>query len=200
MPPTPLTATYRMAFKYTVSGFQHKCQMFLDCVAGAGTPPYDTVPRAGGAAAAVSTLVDAFFNKIKTYYKSADTSFQGADLEHRVGTEWQWVATITTSVTPTGSVAFQPANGDCFMGKDTDNKRLPAFIYEGDFGSPTKLVSLPTPGSDNRNMVDYFFGTGVIADTDAYIWRMSRNKKYAGHWLSIVVDSNEKLRRFRHIK
>jgi len=199
--PTPITADWRLTFLYTVSLFQHKIRHYLDVVASADPTGYDTQPRGGFANAGVSTLEARYFTRLAPFYRTADATFDGYLLETRSGTTWVYVASGVATVAPSGSTPFERANQVCFSGRDSNNKALPRYLYEGAFGTATKLSSADALGANARALVNYYWNVDAGDDElDAYAWSFSRDQKYAQRWLAWVVDTNEKLRRLRRIK
>lgn len=201
MAPTPLLATFRLIFRYTVAAVVHKAQFYLPTVPSLDISGYNTNPRGGFAGVGVSTLGNAFFTIIAPFYRPADTSFDSWELLERVGSVWAFRSAGAITVVPTGTIAYQPANQYCIAGKDTGNKNLPRYVYEGAFGTALKITSVGGLVSVARAMVNYHFDPdhGAI-NTDAFAWSYSRGLQYANRWLSSVVDTNEKLRRVRRIK
>ncbi len=199
--PTPLTALYRVTFKYTVSLFQHKTRMYINVVASGDPSGYNTVPRPAYPAVGVSLLADAFFLPLTPYFGNANSTFDGILLEHRDGTEWVPLWSGGTVRTP-GFVGYGiAAMMYTVSGKDQINRAIPAYIYEGKNVGIDKLSSYTALDANAKALVDYFYDTtGALLGAAAYAWRISRGGSYASRWLALVFDTNEKLRRLRHIK
>lgn len=201
MAPTPLTANWRVTFKYTVDNFTHKAQYYLETSLSADPSGFNTLPRPGFAPVGVSTLGDRFFGVIAPFYAPADTTFDSWELWGRSGTVFVFLSAGAISSIPTGTVAYQKANGYCVAGKDDDNKNMPHYMYEGAFGTALKVRSVAGLVSAARLYVNYHFNPDVVAtDTDAYAWSESRGGALADRWLAAIVDTNESLRRKRGIK
>jgi hypothetical protein len=201
MAPTPLTATYRLTWNYTSMLLPHVLRCYLDCVASADPSGFDNVPRAGFASTGVSDLVDPMWTILAPFYKPADASFGTTTLEHYVAGSWIPLWGATTAVVPTSANANRAAFGRCIAGKTTGNKHVKAYFYESDLFVAAKIASYAAGSVRDQALIDYFFQVVGVANPDsAYVWRMSRGKEYASRWLALIDDSNEKLRRVRHVK
>lgn len=201
MPPTPLTADYRLQLLYTVNGLQHKQQNYCDVVASADPSGWDLIQSFGGANIGLQTGVDLFFTKIAPFYKTVETTFDGWLLLGRTGTQFFFVDSGVTSVVPTGAQSFENANGLCLSGKSYDQENFPFYIYEGAFGTAVKLTAPGSLGTPARALMNYVFNAdGTAAAASAYFWRLSRGKFPTRRWIAWITDTNEKLRRVRRIK
>lgn len=200
MGPTPILATHRLSFKYTVLGFQHKQRNYCSAIPSSDPSGYDLICRSPFGNVGLSTLPDQAFLAWDPFFNSSTSTFDGADLEVYSGGEFIPIATATTVVTPSGVAADQPANGMVISGKDGVNKNMPVFLAEGLFGLPNKLSSYSAASTAQKLLIDYYYGVGnVPVAADAFAWRMSRGTGHAQRWLAFVVDSNQKLRRMRRI-
>jgi hypothetical protein len=195
-----LTAPYRVRFLYTVQTLQHKLACYCDVQASADPTGYDLKVRPGFTALGLSVAVDTFFGPFHDFFNPSTTSFDGALLEKRNGTSWEFVATVPTTVAVDGTPAVNLAIGACFSGKDALNRRILCYMFEGAFGLPNKLTSYAALNSSNKAIVDLFFNIGAVADGSyPYAWRTSQDGQYATRWLAQVIDTNQKLRRLRRI-
>jgi len=201
MGPTPITAPYRLRLLYTTTLFQHACQGFCDVVASADPSGWDLEQVFGGSSIGLQTAVDLFFTKIAPFYNPSWAAFDGWVLEVRSGTQFFFVDSGVTSVVPTGASAFEIANGLTLSGKDDDQRNMPFFIYEGSFGSATKISAPGALGTPARALMNYVFNAdATAAAASMYFWRQARSGAPAKRWLAWVTDTNEKLRRERRIK
>jgi len=201
MAPTPITANYRISFKYTVDLFQHRANMYLDCTASGDPSGYNTVARAGFAPVGVSELEQWFFTAIQTYFDPTWASFDGYDLYVESAGSFIPVASGVATITPDGSGAVQLANGGCVSMKDAFNRNMPFYFYEGLVGIPNKISSYAALSVAGKYLVNYLTNAGGTAtDFFAYAWRQARSGVYVDRWIANVTDSNEKLRRLRRIK
>jgi hypothetical protein len=202
MPPTPLVDGWRVTFKYTVDLMQHRCQMYCDTVVSGDSTGYDLVARGGFSNPGFSTIGNAFFNAIVDFYNAANCSFDSAILEEFLSpVGWVVRATTVPSVSPTGAGTPKQAMMKAIPGKAGDNTNLPWYIYETDEISISKLTGYSGLSSRNKRLVDYMWNSGGVAtDPMAFAWRLSRGGSYPQRWLSMVNDSNEKLRRLRGLK
>lgn len=200
MGPTPITATHRVSFKYTVLGLPHKQRNYCAATPSADPTGYDITCRSPFGSVGFSLLPDQWALAVDPFFNSSTTTFDGADLEVYSAGEFIPIASASGVITPSGSAANQPANGMVISGKDGVNKNMPAFLAEGLFGLPNKLSSYAAATTAQKLLIDYFFGVGntPVAE-DAYAWRQSRGGGHAQRWLAFVVDSNQKLRRVRRI-
>jgi hypothetical protein len=199
--PTTITATHRVTFFYTVAALQHKSQHYCHAVASGDSSGFDIDVRAGFSNVGFSLLPDEFFTMIAPFYKSTDTTFDKGILEERTGTTYVFKAQVNATVTPSGSAVAEPANGFCISGKSDDNRNFPKYIYEGAFGTVQKVSNIAGLSGASQELVNYFFN--VLADAinkDAWAWEVSRANNLPLRWLAAVIDTNEKLRRIRHLK
>lgn len=201
MPPTPITAAFRLIFRYTVASIVHKAQFYCQLAPSADPSGYSTNFRSGFSSVGVSTLADRFFTVIAPFYKPSDTSFDSWELLQRSGTVFVHVSSGVPTVVPSGSIPFQTANQYCIAGKSLGNRNFPRYIYEGAFGTALKITSVAGLTSPARVLVNYYFDPdhGAV-NTDAFVWSTARSGDFADRWLASVVDTNEKLRRVRRIK
>ncbi len=200
MAPTPLSAQWRVTFKYTVAGFQHRHQMYCNAVASADPSGYSVVGQVIVGNVGVSTLANPFFTLWEPYYVTPETTFDGWEFHRFVSGAWLFRAAGTTSVTPTGTGSAQLSMGFAVVGKDFANKFLPAYMYEGLVGTTAKHSSYSAQTTIEKAITDYYFRqSGTVINTDAWNWRCSRGTSIPQRWLSNVIDSNQKLRRLRHI-
>lgn len=200
MTPAPISATHRVSFKYTVLGFQHKQRNYCHAIPSADPSGFDIVAPAPYGNVGFSLIPDQAFIAWNAFFNSATSTYDGADLEVRVGTAFIPIASATTVVTPAGSAPDQQANMFAITGKDGVNRNMPVFLYEGLFGLPNKLRSYSAMTAGQKALVDYYFGVGnTPVALDAFAWRQSRVGGHAQRWLAFVVDSNQKLRRMRRI-
>jgi hypothetical protein len=175
--------------------------MYLSCTPSADASGYNTVARSGYAAVGVSTIVDPWFTKMKPFYDPPAATFDGFQLDANVAGAWVYVWSVATAVVPTGAAGYEKAFGVCIMGKSTDNKNMPVYLYEADLGLPTKFTDYASLGANAQALVNAVFNVaGGAANVDPVAWRKSRGSFYSQRWVSWVVDTNEKLRRVRRIK
>jgi hypothetical protein len=199
--PTPITAPYRVIFKYTVDRLQHKKQSYLECSASADPSGFDTVPRTGFSPAGVSTLGERLFLRMAPFYDPAVTSFDSWQLEQRTGLSWIFISSGTITQVPTGSGGYEIANAVAITGNGGPNRRFNRFLYEGKFGSATRYTAPNSLASVARALVNHFWNIdGTCIDTDAWAWEVQRGNNFPVHWIAWVTDTNEKLRRLRRIK
>jgi len=201
MPASPIVPDYRLVFKYTVLSFTHKLQLYLDVAVSGDSLGYDAVARGGFTNQGLSLVEPAVWNSIKALYRTADTTFDSMTLENRAGTAWNYVASVSATVTPSGTNVAQKAMQYCLSGKSLGNENMPVYIYELNPGLPGKENSYAALGTDVKTFVDAFFNVGGGATSvDPVAWRLSRAGGYSGRWIAAIWDSNEKLRRLRRIK
>lgn len=197
--PTPISATHRISVSYTVSLFTHTQRHLCDAVVGSGASGFDLLPRPGFSAVDVDAAAQALGNRMGPFLP-AGSAFAGYVLEELVSGEYipQFSGSISAAV---GVGTFRPAFGYVIVGKSSDNRTVQIPTYEGDYGTPTKVSNYASLAPADKLYVDFFFNvTGTAGDTWAYNWKRSRGDLFMRRWLAIVIDSNEKLRRKRHIK
>jgi len=186
---------------YTVNGLQHKQQNFCSAFVGGGASGWSLGARPGFSSVDVQDAVDQFFTKLADFYNAAWAGYDGWLLQVRSGTVWNYLSSGVTTVTPIGTDTYQVANGLTLSGKDTNQKNMPACLYEGSFGGPQKTKTPAALSVPARTLMNYFFNAdGGAADEDAYNWRVSRGFAEADRLIVFVSDTNEKLREIRGIK
>lgn len=200
--PTPITATHRIVFPYTVLLLPHVHRLYLHAVTGGGTSGFNTSPRTGHGAVDVQAAMTAVWNNLLNIFDvtGASTVFGNAILEERSGTTWNPVYVESNSVQPTGSsTPIQAAMVQVSL-KTVDFKRYNVVILEPDIAFPKKVTAVSALSTPDRHFVDFYAGTGTPTDTDAYAWSVSRGNAFVGSFLSWVTDTNERTRRERHLK
>lgn len=198
--PTPLTAPARLSFRYTVLGEPHVCRAYCQYLGGVDPDTTLLLARSGGSNPTLTDTVDAFFAVVAPFYNPSWATFDGFLLENRVDTEFVYQLGGSTTVAPTGAGTPTPATGWCVSGKSSDNRNMPAYLFEGNFRILGKVSGYSSLNTAEKAVNDYFFRIGgTPLDTDAYNWRKSRGEFYAVRWLASVWDSNQKLRRTRRI-
>jgi hypothetical protein len=201
MAPQPLTVGYRLIFKYTVNGFQHKQQNYLEAVVSGDPSGFDAVGNGVLSNAGISAIELEMFSLMAPFFGSTGCTFDGWELQKRIGTVFSFLAAGATSVVPSGGSANVPASMVTLSGKDALNRNLPYYLYESRVFNISKVSSYSALSTDEKALVDAVWNTngGAVA-ADAYNWRLSRDGEHADRWLAEVLDSNEKLRRLRHLK
>lgn len=198
--PTPITATHKVIWHYTVDNLAHKQQMYCEAIPSADPSGFSLAVQSG-TPQGFSTVVDPYFTLLAPFFEAAVTGFSSAELWVRVGTIYSFLVSVTTTVAPSGTAAYNKAMGFDIVGKDADNKNLHAYIYEGAFGFSDKWVSLAGQPAGVVSLVNALLNaTSTPAATAPWFWRQSRGGIYGKRWLAGVIDTNEKLRRIRGIK
>jgi len=202
MPQEPLVANYRLIFRYTVATEQHKHQSYLECTASGDASGFDAIGRVGGGGnVGVSTLVDPFFLIWAPFYRTADTTFDSWELQKRTGGSFFFIASGAATQAPTGTPGAVLATGICVSGKDALNHNLPRYMYDTNVAVPLKDASYGAMGASEKGIVDYYFNVGLAPlSTDYWNWGISKGGYIPNHWLAVVADSNEKLRKIRGLK
>lgn len=199
--PTPITSPYLVRFLYTVDHLQHKANFYCDLVPSGDSSGYNTVPRGGFSAVGISVACDQFFDLLAPFYDDADTTFDGFTIWQRVGTTYDFLSSGSTSVAGSATGAYEKANALCVAGRDIQNQFLPFYIYEGRFGVAFKGNSAGSLGSSVRALAGGIYNIDDDAlDEEPWAWSHSRDQWFRKRWLSVVVDTNEKLRRERGLK
>lgn len=199
--PTPISASHRLTFLYTVNSFQHKNQNYCDAVASADPTGWSLRTRDGITLEGISNIQTAFFIRIAPFYDPADTSFDGWLLEVYFGGAYYFVAAGATTTVPTGGGLSNAAMGWDTTGKSSSQKTMHNYLYEGNFRFPNKVSGYTALNAAEKAVIDWSFDTQATGNAAlAYAWRMSRGATFAVRWLAAVWDTNEKLRRLRGIK
>jgi len=198
--PTPLAVSFRLSFLYTAHLFNHKQRNYLACVPSGDPSGYDAVGYVIPGGIGVSTLADPLFTAMAPFYVPANDSFNGWLLEELVSGAWIYRASGVTTVVPTGAGAEFIAGGWDTVGKDSLNKTIHAYWYEGNFRGVDKASSYSALNTAEKEVIDQYFAVGrAIVNTDPANWRKGRGDSHPVRWLSAVWDSNQKLRRLRRI-
>ena len=200
MAPTPLIAPYRLTFRYTVSGLQHRTHYYLDCTPSGDPMGFDTVARPGFSPVGVSTVEPNVFGPQAPFYNPSTCSFDDMILEINVSGAWVFVASMAASGNPTGSGTQALAAMETWSGKDQANQNFPVYWFEKPFNTFAKFNSYAGLSSANKAIANAYFNPGGVAvDEDPVAWRLSRGAVYSQRWLALVTDSSQKLRRIRGI-
>jgi hypothetical protein len=199
--PTPITASHRVTFLYTVAGLQHHQRNYCTAIASADPTGYDLVGVQIPGGVPLSTVADPLFTKLAPFYKNNNCTLDGLILEHRSGTTWIFDASTPTAAGPAVGSGNVLASGFCLSGKDTTNQNFPVYFYEGIESGPVKSNSFGALSGAEQALIDAYWNTGGggVA-VDPWNWRLSRGTAHPQRWLALVVDSNEKLRRLRRLK
>jgi hypothetical protein len=198
MTPTPLTAVNRITFKYTVALHPHKQHVYLAVTPSLDPSGFDTVPRSGHAAVGVSTLEAQWANKIKPMYGSTGMTFDGWELEVFLSGHWVSLTSGVSAAVATGGGANVPSSGLIIVTRSGTLApvRFSHAYYDGGWSFPTKFTSPSGLGTDTVALMNYWGNvSGTAGDTDAWAWAMSKNSIYTQTFISLVTDTNEKLRR-----
>lgn len=198
--PTPITASHRLTFLYTVAGLQHRQRNYCTAI-GSGDPTgFDIVGVEIPGGVGLSTIPDPIFTKMAPFFNSTGTTFDGALLEHRSGTEWIFDATVPTAAAPSNSSANVLAGMVSLSGRDSVNKNFPVYFYEGVEGGPRKTNSFGALSTVEKALVRaYWNPDGTAVAVDPWNWRLGRGTSHPARWLAFVTDSNQKLRRIRRL-
>jgi len=202
MAPQLVLAPYKVRFKYSVSGNPHTLNAYCDAFGSADPSGWSIRGQNTPADTGFSFIDLATFTVMAPFYASATDAFQGAELYRRDGAAWIFEAGMTTAVAPTGSGGTGFAMGICISGKDGGNRRLPFYIYEGLFRLVEKENSYALLTANEKALVDNFYNVGLGAGSGSvWNWALSKDAtQLPDRWLANVTDSNEKLRRLRHLK
>jgi len=199
--PTPITINHRLIFRYTVAGLQHKMTFYLGVTASGDVTGFDTVARSGFSPTGLHNAIEVWFQKMAPFYKAADSSFDSATLEVLISGVWVFLMSYVPSAAPTASGNYVPAGMMAFSGKDLNYKNFPVYLLEPITLIPKKNNSLATMDADSQAAAIALFNVdGSAIDQDPVAWRFSRGGFYSQRWLSQVTDTNERLRRIRHLK
>jgi len=200
MPPTPLSAPYRLTFQYTVGSLTHKQRLYLRCSPSADASGFDTIARSGYGNVGVSLLENRWATRNAPFYDTSDTTFDSWLLEANVSGAFIFVAGGAFTASPTGTGTYAPAGGVVFSGRDTANKPFNVNQYETFFPGFLRIASYSALSANNQALANYWFNAGGSSDDyDAVAWRVSRGSFYSQRWIALVADSNQHLRRLRGI-
>lgn len=197
---TPLSATHRVEFQYTVDGDLHKARIYLG-LGSASTPTSPTVQlRAPLTDQAFSVIADGYWNAVAADYKSADTTFGNAILQEYSSGAWLPYAVYATAVTPAGSSAYVPAGQVTTTMRDSAFHKVRFIQLESDspVGKKTVLIA-------DGSIMDPPYGHSVNGTTSGtpagmiFNWARGRSNLYLASSIAMVSDLNDKLRRRRGI-
>jgi len=201
MAPNPITATHRVIFRYTVDGFQHKLQKYAEAIPSADPTGYDLIGQNGLGTVGFSNVADAIATVLAPFYNAAETTFNACELWVRSGTQFFFVVSTIPTVVPTALVAQVKGYQYAINGKNSAGQNLNTFLYETPLVVPTKVSSFAALPAADKALVDFFYNPGGTAAADsAWNWSQARDIWKVDRWLSVVIDTNEFLRRKRGIK
>jgi hypothetical protein len=199
--PTPLVPNHRLIFRYTVGGLQHKQTFYVGLTASGDVTGFDTIARSGFAATGLHNAIEVWFQKMAPFYDPGDSSFDSATVEVLISGTWIFLSAYTPSAVPTASGDYVVAGSMAFSGKDTANLNFPVYLLEPIILIPKKNNSLAAMDANSQAVAISLFNVdGSAIDQDPVAWRLSRGGLYSQRWLAQVTDTNERLRRIRHIK
>jgi len=199
--PNPVIPTHRIQMELVTEGFVHKIRSFLGLTASGDVTGYNTVARAGFSPVGVSVAIDAYWTVLAPIYNSVNTAFGVTHVQQFVGGSWIDLSIYNTVVAPTSSGGAAIAWGLVYSMKDTLNRRGPVELLETDTATALKRITRASLGTPLRNILDFYMGTGsTIPNESGYCWRQSRSGVYFSTFLSVVSDTNEKMRRKRGLK
>jgi len=197
---TPLVATHRIEFQYTVDGNLHKNRRYVG-LGASSTPSVPTIQlRAPLTDQALSVVADGFWNAISSDYKASQTTFGDAILQELSGSAWLPYAVYTTAVTPTGTSVYIPAGQVTWTMRDSGFHKVRYIFLESD-GPVGRKTTLPYSGLIMNAPVGHsLLGTTSGAPVgDIWNWSRGRSNLYMSSLIAEVSDLNDKLRRARGI-
>lgn len=201
MGPSPITVSHRLVYRYTVGTFPHRHVEFVNLTPTGDPTGFSTIPVNGGASQGCSLLADALFGVLDVWYNSTTVTFDAMDIEERSGDTWIPITSVVPTAVPTSSTAYTTAFGVDISGKNENNHSIHAYFYEMSIAKSFKYVAYSSMSADYKELVDFFYNVGGSTPaTSAYYWAVSRDEYWRNRFLSVVGDSNEKLRRMRGIK
>lgn len=200
--PSPLTATHRLEFQYTVDGVLHKSHAYCHAIPSTLSDPtgFDLERRVPLTPIGAAAAIDAFWTNLNNIMASAQTSFGVTVLQVRAGTVFNPIAFRNTPVTPsqTGTYVKAAQVTVTFRGEDFSHLRVD--ILESLLIPGQHVAAIPTTGMEGGWMAGYDPLRAVAADP--YNWQMSRNQQFisgAGGFVALTTDLNDKIRRRRGI-
>lgn len=198
---TPLTASYRIQFEYTVLTYPHKtrlyCKAFVD---GSSAYGFSLTTQDGGTpTVVVEDATDGFWVSIRAAYKSGDTSFGNAVLQKLIAGSWVDEAVIPTILVATGSADTRIAGQITMTGRDTGLHHFKAVLLENAIGIPQKFTSISVGGVPGGLFTD-FYTTQSLHPNRPGAWMCSRANLFVRNFVSATTDVNDKLRRGRRLQ
>jgi hypothetical protein len=194
---TPLSASYRIDFPYTVSGFTHHSRHYLSATPGSGVSGYDAILRDGTTGVDCTTIADAYWAHVGVLFKSSETIFGQPTLEHLSGISWLPIAVLPTVNQPTASSAYVPAEQLSVTLRDSAFHKVRDIILEANESAGMRVI--PPGGDAWSTFFDYYSVPGGGGSTHGYNWMRGRSNLYVTSVVSLVTDLNNKLRRRRGI-
>jgi hypothetical protein len=175
--------------------------MYLLAQASGDASGFDAIARSGFSNQGVTDLMTNWWVRMQGLYKPTDTVFGNALLEGQFLGSYVPLYAESNTVVPTGSAVREKAAGTTYFMKSTDNIKMPVALYEMSMGIPNKYIAYGSIDTVNQGILDGLANAGGTAGPfDPWAWRVSRNATYCARWLSLITDTNEKLRRRRGIK
>lgn len=197
---TPLTATYRVTFNYTVDGLHHKMRTYLGVAASGDVTGFNVVDRLAVGTLGLSVAMDALWTLFKPLYSAAHTTLDQAVLEQHVGIAWLPVATYQTAIVATGGALPTPAAQMTMSMRDTAFHKVRNLTLESEVTIPLK-TSIPAGfGAPFTAWANGFTQVQPFANSSPWLWVRGRSNLYLGSFVSMVTDANDKLRRARGIQ
>jgi hypothetical protein len=199
MPFTPLTATHRLNFQYSVLGFTHTVKLYCK----------RQDPLIGGPAllnrdGTLTDVVDAaqgFWDDIRGNY-SDSVAAPGCLFEERSGSLWLPITGVTVAGAGGSSTPPSPASQFTMLIRDTAFKKMRLTLMEMRHGyvghSPSGLGIY----TDLDVIANSYNGVG-FGPHDPYMWQKSRGDNYilaSGAIAGSTLDLNDKLKRRRGLE
>ena len=195
---SPLTATHRIEFQYTVLSFVHKFHAYCSAVTGTGPSGWN-ITQSDLTTQDFQAVVDAWWNTVKGAFKASDTTLGQAILQVRSGTTWLPISFFTTAVTATGASPTLLAGQMTMTLRDQNAKKLRIILLETIHAAGVKIVTPTGGGGDLSTIGTNYSSGGASGSKNPYNWQLSRNGQSIGSFISQVTDLNNKIRRRRGI-
>lgn len=200
---TPLTASYRMNFAYTVSGYTHRLRQYCKAVIVGGA--YKLVERDGTTQITPQNAADGMGNALDNLFEDNNPSTCAWTLENLSGSAWNPVDSGSATVDSGVATAYVPASQITLVSRDTAFKKVRTIVLESNIRPPYHFNAL----GSNTGQLHAFSSTlwafclaFDLAAPEVYspiLWVVSRGNNYlADHgFVGVTGDLNDKIRRGR---
>jgi len=189
--PTPIVANGQIDIHYTVSSFEHVCQLRCDIDNPTGSAPFNLV-NLDLSTNVWTDFVDRFVLKVKAIYHTSATLDQ-AILQYWNGSIYVQLDTYSLGVSGTSSTQSTLGGEATFTFKDTTNHNMKIVLLESiNFGNVHQGYS--ALAAVNKAIVDDALDHTGNDFGSAY---RSRDAAFARRFIFLTVGTNKKLLRAR---
>jgi hypothetical protein len=196
MAPTPIGATHRLDFQVSVPGAKpHHFRIYCNAQSSIADPSgFDVLDVIGHGFTGATDAVEQVYTIIKPLYATTVT-IGGIVLEQYAGGAWAFKANVGSSGPGTNTGAYQIAQQMTYVFRTTGNKKAKLVLMETSFPYIGHTVDLAGTG------VDVLVAQEFLNTAHGHVgsWAESRGAGPMAGFVSITLDSNDKIRRERGV-